>query len=498
MAEEKTEQQAAATTTDASSLLGDIASATTNLLEKTRLPGGDERHSETARGMSAIIQEVMKSTAEVPSFNVETIDQMIADIDAKLSAQVDEILHDPKYQELESTWRGLKFLIDRTNFDEMNKVEFLSVSKQELEDDFESAPTLRSSRLCRLVFEEEYGTFGGEPIGAMIGNYTFNPSTPDMALLRRIANVASQAHAPFIAAAGPQFFGMESFEGLPTRNSVKTSAHKKWQSFRESENANYVGLTMPRFMLRLPYDPVENPARSFLYQEQVTDNHEKYLWGNASFAFATRLTESFAKYRWCPNIIGPRAGGAVEDLPLHSYEALGALETKPPTEISLSETRELELSKEGFIPLVFRKGSDNACFFSANSTQQPKFFGNSAAGKAAETNFKLGTQLPYLFLVTRLAHHIKVFQREELGSSKSRESLESELNDWIKQYVSAQNNPPAAVMAKRPFREVALTVEEIPGEPGWYSVKMRLRPHLKYMGAYFDLSLVGSLETTGG
>jgi len=498
MAEEKTEQAGAAATTSAESLLSDIAGYTTGLLEKPKLPGGVERHDETARGMTAIIQEVMKSTAETPAFNVDTIDQMIADIDTQLSAQVDEILHDPKYQELESTWRGLKFLVDRTNFDEMNRVEFLSVSKQELEDDFDSAPTLRASRLCRVVFEEEYGTFGGEPIGAMIGNYSFNPSSPDMALLRKIANVASQAHAPFISSAGPQFFNRDSFEGLPTLNSVKTTAHKKWQSFRESENANYVGLTMPRFLLRLPYDPTENPARSFLYQEKLAEDHENYLWGNAAFAFATRLTESFAKYRWCPNIIGPRAGGAIEDMPLHSYKALGAMETKPPTEISLSETRELELAKEGFIPLVYRKGSDNSCFFSASSVQKPKFFGNSPAGKAAETNFKLGTQLPYMFLVTRLAHHIKVFQREELGSAKSRESLESELNDWIKQYISAQNNPPAAVMAKRPFREVALSVKDVPGEPGWYSVKMRLRPHLKYMGAYFDLSLVGSLETTGG
>jgi type VI secretion system protein ImpC len=251
---------------------------------------------------------------------------------------------------------------------------------------------------------------------------------------------------------------------------------------------------MPRFLLRLPYGKESVPVKSFGYEEHSTGGHDKYLWGNASYAFATRLADSFAKFRWCPNIIGPAAGGTVEDLPLHQYQAMGEIQTKIPTEVLISERREFELSEEGFIALTMRKDADNACFFSANSTQKPKTFGQSAEGKDAETNYKLGTQLPYLFIVNRLAHYIKVLQREQIGSWKERGDLERELNNWIRQYVADMDNPAPGVRGKRPLRQAQISVEDVPGDAGWYKVDLRVRPHFKYMGAFFTLSLVGKLD----
>ena len=319
-----------------------------------------------------------------------------------------------------------------------------------------------------------------------------------MALLKNIASVSAMSHAPFIAAAAPQFFGVEDYEQLPNQKDLKSifegPKHAKWNSFRDSEDSRYVGLTMPRFLLRLPYGQESNPVKAFNYEENVRNSHHDYLWGNTAFAFATRLTDSFAKYRWCPNIIGPQSGGAVDDLPLHHFESMGDIETKIPTEVLVSDRREFELAEEGFIALTMRKGSDNAAFFSANSAQKPKTFGISKEGKIAETNYRLGTQLPYMFIINRLAHYIKVLQREQIGSWKERTDLEIELNKWIKQYVSDQENPSAEVRSRRPLREAQIKVSDVEGDPGWYRVEMAVRPHFKYMGATFTLSLVGKLD----
>ena len=234
--------------------------------------------------------------------------------------------------------------------------------------------------------------------------------------------------------------------------------------------------------------------KAFNFTEDVVDSHDKYLWGHASLALTTRVADSFAKYRWAPNIIGPQSGGSVDNLPLHQYEAMGSLQSKIPTEISLTERREYELSEEGFIGLTYQKDRDNAAFFSANSTQRPKFFGQSADGKAAETNFRLGTQLPYMFIMTRLAHYIKVLQREQIGSWKERSDLERELNNWINQYVADMEDPAPSVRSSRPLRAAKITVSDVEGQPGWYRCGIQVRPHFKYMGASFTLSLVGKLD----
>jgi type VI secretion system protein ImpC len=468
------------------------------IIAETRLTPGEEAYDIAKRGVAAFIEELLKPHNKGEPVKKALVDRMIAEIDTRLSQQMDEILHHAQFQSLESAWRGLKLLVDRTDFRENIKIEVLSVSKEDLLDDFEDSAEVMQSGLYKHVYTAEYGQFGGNPVGAIIANYYFSPSSPDVKTMQYVSSVACMAHAPFIAAAGPQFFGLDQFTGLPDlkdlRDHFDGPLFTKWQSFRQQEDARYMGLTVPRFLLRNPYDPQDNPVKTFVYRENVANSHEHYLWGNTAYAFATRLTDSFARFRWCPNIIGPQSGGAVEDLPLHHFQSMGEIETKIPTEVLVSDRREYELAEEGFIALTMRKGSDNAAFFSASSVQKPKFFGNSAEGKSAELNYKLGTQLPYMMIVNRLAHYLKVLQREQLGSWKERTDLERELNKWIRQYVADQDNPTAEVRGRRPLRAAQIAVSDVEGEPGWYRVSLNVRPHFKYMGADFTLSLIGKLD----
>ncbi len=487
-AEKKAQQQAAAA--EGASLLDEI-------MVQTKLKPSDEGYEVARRGVQAFINQLL---AGAPGQKVDkkVVDGMIAEIDQKMSRQIDEILHHPTFQKLESAWRGLKLLLDRTDFRENVRINVVNCSKEDLLADFEDAPEVVKSGLYKTVYTGEYGQFGGEPYGAIITNYFFGPGPQDIALLQKAASVASMAHAPFIANAAPQFFGLDNYLKLPNLKDLKSifegPQYAKWQSFRESEDARSVGLCVPRFLLRLPYGSETVPVKSFGYEEDVKGRHDAYLWGPSSFAFATRLADSFAKYRMCANIIGPTSGGAVEDLPLHRFESMGEIETKVPTEILISERREFELAEEGFIALSMRKGSDNAAFFSANSCQKPKKFGTSKEAKEMELNHRLGTQLPYLFVINRLAHYIKVLQREQIGSWKERGDLERELNNWIKQYVVDMDNPSPAVRSRCPLRSAQISVEDVPGEAGWYKVDLKVRPHFKYMGSFFTLSLVGKLD----
>uniref|UniRef100_UPI003F747D22 type VI secretion system contractile sheath large subunit n=1 Tax=Thermohahella caldifontis TaxID=3142973 RepID=UPI003F747D22 len=468
------------------------------IVEKTKMKPQDEGFEVAKRGVGAFIAELLKDENREERVNKNLIDRMIAELDRKLSAQVDEILHNPDFQKVESAWRGLKLLVDRTDFSQNVRIEMVNISKEDLFNDFEDAPDVTKSGLYKLAYSAEYGQYGGEPFGVILGNYEFGPGAMDMRILQNCAAVAAMSHAPFISAAGPRFFGLESFEGLPNLKELSSvfegPQFAKWRSFRESEDAKYVGLTLPRFLLRQPYDPENQPAKTFNYRESVEHSHEAYLWGNTAFAFATRLSDSFAKYRWCPNIIGPRSGGAVPDLPLHFYENMGDLEAKIPTEILITDRREFELSEEGFIPLTMRKGSDSAVFFSANSVMKAKNFGNSEDGKRKELNHRLSTQLPYMFIVNRIAHYLKVLQRENLGSWKERQDIERELNAWLNTYIADQENPAPEVRSRRPLRAAQVTVEDVEGKPGIYRISLLVKPHFKYMGADFELSLVGKLD----
>lgn len=469
-----------------------------NIISQTSLSQEDETYGVVKSGVGALISELLKSKNEAEKVNKSIVDRMIAEIDAKISAQMDEILHDEKFQALESRWRGLYMLVERTDFRQNIEMEIINVSKEELLEDFEECLDITQSGLYKHVYTSGYGQFGGGPVGTIIADYQLSPSNMDMKFLSKVASIAAMSHAPFISSAGPKFFGLDSFEGLPDlkdmQDVMSSPQFAAWRGFRENEDSRYVGLTLPRFLLRPPYDPEDNPISKFVYKEDVSASHEDYLWGNTVYAFASRLTDSFANYRWCTNIIGPNSGGAVTDLPVHTFDSMGDMEMKIPTEVLVSDRREYELSEQGFIPLTMRKGSNNAAFFAANSAQMPKIFANTPEGKDAELNYKLGTQLPYLFAITRMSHYIKILQREHIGSWRERSDLERELNKWIKQYIADQENPSAEIRSERPFKSAQILVEDVAGEPGWYRVKMSLRPHFKYMGASFELSLVGKLD----
>ncbi|MGE4124771.1 MAG: type VI secretion system contractile sheath large subunit, partial [Pusillimonas sp.] len=459
---------------------------------------GDESYAITRQGIQTFISSLLDPARSTDRITASLADDMIAELDKKLCAQVDEILHHPDFQRLESSWRSLKFLIDRTNFRENIKIQIMNVSKDDLLSDFEDSPEVTKSGLYKNCYTAEFGQFGGQPFGVIVANYEFGPGSSDVKLLQYCASVASMSHAPFIAAAGAQFFGLDSFAKLPDLKDLSSifemPQYTKWNGFRESEDARNVGLVLPHFLLRTPYGNDTTPSKKFNYEEDVSAGNHAFLWGNAAFAFASRLTASFADYRWCANIIGPQGGGTVGDLPIYNYQAMGEIQTKIPTEVLISERREFELAEQGFIGLAMRKNSDNAAFFSANSCQKPKFFGNTKEGKEAETNYKLGTQLPYIFVVSRLAHYIKVLQRENIGTWKERADLEGELNNWIRQYVADMDAPGPEVRSRRPLRTANISVEDVEGDPGWYRVSMLVRPHFKYMGASFTLSLVGKLD----
>jgi type VI secretion system protein ImpC len=490
---EETAKDAGAQGADASA-----GSLIDQLLETTKVRPGDDSYSVTKQGIQSFITTLLDPSRQTDRVTAALADEMIADLDKKLSRQVDQILHDKSFQKLESSWRSLKFLIDRTNFRENIKIQVMNVSKEDLLSDFQDAPEITKSGLYKNVYTAEFGQFGGQPFGAIVSNYEFGPGTQDVALLQYVASVSAMAHAPFIGGVSSSFFGLEDFSKLPDLKDLSSifemPQYTKWNGFRESDDARNVGLVMPHFLLRVPYGTETVPAKKFAYNENVSGGNNEFLWGNASFAFASRLTASFADYRWAANIIGPQGGGAVNDLPIYNYESMGEIQTKIPTEVLVSERREFELAEQGFIALSMRKNSDNAAFFSANSAQKAKFFGNSKEGKEAETNFKLGTQLPYIFVVNRLAHYIKVLQRENIGTWKERGDLESELNTWIRQYVADMDAPGPEVRSRRPLRSAQIEVSDVEGDPGWYKVSMRVRPHFKYMGASFTLSLVGKLD----
>ncbi|MEM9461489.1 MAG: type VI secretion system contractile sheath large subunit [Myxococcota bacterium] len=469
------------------------------LLNEAQVRDVDEDAYRIAkRGIQAFMGELLQGREKYGKIERAIVDQMIAQIDQKIANQVNEVLHNTDFQKLEGTWRSIRYLVDHSDSRENVKIELLDVTKQCLIDDFEDSSDITKSGLYRTVYSAEYGTFGGHPYGAMISGWEFNAGHEDIRLLQNLASIAAMAHAPLLANAAPQFFGEDDFHELPRMRDLKalfeSPQYLRWRSFRDSEDSRYVGLCMPRFLLRVPYDKDHKPVKNFDFSEDVIDKHDNYLWGPASYALAARCAESFAAYRWCPNIIGPLAGGAVEDLPVHQYEAMGSLQTKLPIEIQLTERREYELSEEGFIGLTYRKNSDNAAFFSANSCQRPRFYGDTEEGRANELNFRLGTQLPYMFIITRLAHYIKVIQRENLGSWKTAAELRRELKKWLLGYTSSGPKVDAITKSKRPFQATEVLVDEVPGQAGWYRCEIQVMPHFKYMGADFTLSLVGKLD----
>jgi type VI secretion system protein ImpC len=423
------------------------------------------------------------------------INARIAQIDHLISLQLNEVMHHPKFQQLEATWRGLRYLLDRSETGTQLKIRVLNCSKKELLRDLQRAAEFDQSAVFKKVYEEEYGVFGGEPFAALIGDYHFSNHPEDMDLIDRMSHVAAAAHAPFITGADQALFGLDSFTKLDQpRDLAKifdTTEYVKWKSFRDSEDSRYVGLCLPHILMREPYGKETRSIEEFDYEERVDGtDHSKYLWGNASWAFATRLTEAFAKYGWCAAIRGVEGGGLVEGLPTHNYRTdEGDTVLKCPTEVQITDRREKELGDLGFIPLVHCKGTDYAAFFAAQSAQKPKLYDKDAAN----ANARLSAQLPYLFAVSRFAHYLKAMMRDKIGSFMSRSECERFLNDWIMNYTLGYDDAPAVQKAKNPLREARVDVVEIPGKPGAYRAIAYLRPHFQLDEVNVSLRLVADL-----
>jgi type VI secretion system protein ImpC len=428
---------------------------------------------------------------------VAVADDMIALLDERISEQLSVILHHPEFRRLESSWRSLEFLIGRIDFRQNILLSILSVSKADLLADFDDTPDITFSGFYRHVYTAEYGQFGGHPVGAIVANYEFDASPPDIRLLSHAAAVCAMAHAPFLAGVNQRFFGLSRWADFPNirdlRALFETPVYASWRGFRASEDARYVALALPRFLFRLPYGPTARAARSFCFTED-TEDPDALCWGNAAFALADRMADSFALYRWCANIVGPEGGGVVENLPLYATRPFDAAlrEEKIPTEVLLSEQREFELAEEGFVGLAMRKGEGNAVFFSASSCQVVQ--SHESEDRETALSRKLGVQLPYMMVMNRLAHYIKVLQRENLGTWKTRQVMEAELNKWLNQYVSEMDNPDPITRSRRPLRSAELFITERPDNPTWFIVTIKARPHFKFMGANFTLSLTGKLD----
>lgn len=445
-----------------------------------------------------VFLEVMEdSSLSIDKIDKVLLDQYIAKIDETLSRQLDKIMHHEKFQKIESAWKGLKYLVDRTDFKANIKIELLDCSKNDLQEDFEDAPDTTQSGLYKHIYVQEYDTPGGEPISAVVSNFEFDAGAQDVALLTELSRVSSVTHCPFLGSVGYSFFKKGDINELPKvhdlENYMDRAEYIRWRGFRESEDSRYLGLTLPRFLLRIPYGQENNPVKAFNYEEEVNaEGSENYLWGNSSFAFAANMARSFKENGWCVNIRGPESGGKVENLPIHLYDAGKGLQGKIPTEIIIPETRELEFAELGFIPLSYYKNSDYACFFSANSAQRAPEYNTPEA----TANSRINARLPYIFLVSRLAHYLKVLQRENIGSTKSRKVLEQELNEWVQTLVTKMNDPDPDLIATHPLRDGRVEVKEIPENPGFYSVSLFVMPHFQIEGVDVKLSLVAQMPTS--
>lgn len=430
---------------------------------------------------------------------VAMIKARIAEIDEKLSLQLNEIMHDGKFQKMEASWRGLNYLVMNTETSTRLKIRVLNVNKEDLGKDLEKAVEFDQSALFKKVYEEEYGTFGGIPYSVLIGDYEFGRKPQDVALLEKISNVAAAAHAPFIAAASPMLFDMESFTELNRPRDLAKIFESleliKWRSFRASEDSRYVSLVLPHVLLRLPYGPNTKPAEGFDFIEDVDGrDHSKYLWGNAAYALGLRITTAFAKYAWTAAIRGVEGGGKVSGLPAHTFDTdEGDIALKCPTEVSLTDRREKELSDLGFISLVHCKDTDFAAFFGGQTTQKPKTYNTDQAN----ANARLSAVLPYVMAASRFAHYIKVIMRDKIGSFQSKDDIQAYLNTWIRAYVLGKDTAGQDLKAKYPLREARVDVTEVPGKPGAYKAIVFLRPHFQLEELTASMRLVAELPPPG-
>lgn len=461
---------------------------------------------ETEELLKTLSREAMQGTVKWDKNLTVTINKAIAEIDRVMSAQLAAIMHNEKFQKLEGSWRGLHHLISNSETGSQLKIRMLNISKKELSKDLEKAVEFDQSQIFKKIYESEFGTAGGEPYAALIGDYEFSAHPDDLDMLSSMSNVAAAGFCPFISAADPNMFGFDSFTELSKPRDLEkifdSAEYIKWRSFRDSEDSRFVTLTMPRVLARLPYGKDTKAVEAFNFEEATLDNtgrqlesqHDDYCWMNAAYAMGTTLTQSYAEYGWCTSIRGAEGGGKVEGLPSHTFISDdGDTDQKCPTEIGITDRREAELSKLGFLPLCHYKNTDYAVFFGAQTTQKAKKFDDPAATANAE----ISARLPYIMATSRIAHFLKVMARDKIGSFMEASDAEEWLNNWIAGYVNASPGASAEMKARFPLAEASIEVKETPGQPGVYSAIAYLRPWLQMEELSASMRLVANIPKAG-
>jgi type VI secretion system protein ImpC len=423
------------------------------------------------------------------------VDALVSELDRTLSLQLDEVIHHRDFQNLERLWLSLKFLANSVNFQENVKIDILNVKKSELYYDLSDVPEISRSAIYRVAYAEEYGQFGGQPYAAILGAYEFDHSPPDLFLLRSLSALGAISHAPFIAGASASFFGARDFKDLSEVLDVtalfESVGFAPYRELRLNPNSRYLALTLPGFLARLPYSPVASPVSAFNYAERSEEPDRDFAWGHSSFLLVARLADSFARTRFCVDIVGTEGGGLVTGLPALPYESFGGALARFSTQALIGETLENQLAKAGFIPLSAYGAEGAAVFHGAQTVLSPAAGGERGA---ESFNYRVSTMLPYMMIVNRLAHYIKVLQRENIGTWKDSVTLEREINAWLNQYVTDMDSPSPDIRGRRPLRFAQVEVRDLPDSPGWRHMVLKIRPHLKFMGANFTLTLQGRLD----
>ena len=470
------------------------------LLTKEFRPKSDRTKEAVETAVQTLAEYVLADSTVVSSDTVNSIEAIIAEIDRKLTEQVNLILHHEDFQKLEGAWRGLHYMVNNTETDEMLKIRVFNISKKDLHKTLKKfkGTAWDQSPIFKKVYEEEYGQFGGEPYGCLVGDYHFDHSPPDIELLNEMGQVCAAAHAPFITGAAPSLLQMDSWQELTNPRDLtkifQTAEYASWRSLRESEDSRYIGFAMPRFLARLPYGAKTDPVEEFDFEEDAEGaDHQKYTWANSAYAMATNINKSFKLYGWCSRIRGIESGGSVEGLPTHTFPSDdGGVDMKCPTEIAISDRREAELAKNGFMPLIHKKNSDFAAFIGAQSLQKPAEYDDPDA----TSNANLAARLPYLFATCRFAHYLKCIVRDKIGSFKERADMQTWLNNWILNYVDGDPaNSSEDTKARKPLAAAEVVVEEVEGNPGYYTSRFYLRPHYQLEGLTVSLRLVSKLPS---
>src|SRR6266700_6514818 len=472
-----------------------------SLLTKEFKPKSDEAKSAVKMAVQTLAEQALASSTLISDNAIKTIEAIIAEIDRKLTEQINLILHHEDFKSLEGSWRGLHYVVNNTETGENLKIRVMNISKKEVSKTLKKfkGTAWDQSPLFKKLYEEEFGMPGGQPYGCLLGDYYFDHSAPDVEMLGGIAQISAAAHAPFLTAAAPSLLNMETWQELSNpRDLAKifgTPAYAAWRSLRQSEDARYLGLTMPRVLARIPYGAKTSPVEEFAFEEDTAgSDHTKYVWTNAAYSMATNITRSFKLYGWCARIRGAESGGMVEGLPVHSFPTDdGGVDMKCPTEIGITDRREKELADCGFMPISHWKNTDFAVFVGAQSLHKPQAYDDPDA----TANANLAARLPYLFATCRFAHYLKCMVRDKIGSFKEREDMQVWLNKWIMQYA-CDSKSPEEVKARYPLAEASVVVEEVKGNPGYYSSKFYLRPHYQLEGLTVSLRLVSKLPSAKG